>query len=61
MPGYRYGMSETEALVEHLSEEHVMAVPDDVRHLPAEQLEIVMAALHDEIHEVEPERLRVAG
>ena len=54
-------MGETEALVEHLSEEHVMALPDDVRHLPSEQLEIVMAALHDEIHDVDPQRVRAVG
>jgi hypothetical protein len=51
---------ETEALVEHLSEEHVMALPDDVRRLPPEQLEIVIAVLHDEIHDPEHERPRVA-
>jgi hypothetical protein len=44
--GYRYRMRKTEALVEHMSEEHVMAIPDDVRHLPPEQPEIVMAARH---------------
>jgi hypothetical protein len=53
-------MTETEALVEHLSEEHVIAVPEDVRDLPSEQLEIVMVALHDDIHAVGPRRRGVA-
>jgi hypothetical protein len=54
-------MSKTEALVEHMSEEHVMAIPDDVRHLPPAQLEIVMAALHGDVHDVEREPVRVRG
>ena len=54
-------MRHTEDLVEHVTEEHVMAIPDEIRDLPPEQLEIVMVALHEDIHEAEPEHERLGG
>jgi|1186.fasta_scaffold214013_2 hypothetical protein len=43
-------MSETNVFVEHLSEEHLIVVPEDIRDLPLEQLETLMIAVHAALH-----------
>jgi hypothetical protein len=54
-------MGETDARIEHLSDEHLVVVPDDIYDLPPEQLETLVVTLHADLHEGGLTRLRVAG